>query len=183
MLKKKLRNIRRPGLTSRIVMKELRLYQFPNVPGLEEISDKANKIPAENLFGVLLHIVPLKPILNDADGDKAERLLEYIGRAFEEKMPKEIKNYFDVLEMLLRDYDSVSHVQAAKTMTPQEFLKALLIEDCLTQKSLVPDCFPTESQVSEFLRFKKGRENLRYEQAVALGKKFKVDPLNFLTLK
>jgi plasmid maintenance system antidote protein VapI len=66
-------------------------------------------------------------------------------------------------------------------MSPQEFLKALLIEDNLTQKSLVPICFHTESQVSEFMHRKKGRDKLSYEQAVHLGNMFKVDPLNFLS--
>ena len=82
--------------------------------------------------------------------------------------------------MLLKEYNDGQHVPASCEMPPHELLKALLIEDGVSQKSLVPDCFHSESQVSEFLHQKKGRSKLSYEQAQSLGKKFKVDPLSFL---
>lgn len=164
----------------RKVQKNIYIYTFPLVPGLEDISTKLNSHPAENVFSVLFSAQTLKPIVNSKSACKAERMLEYLGRAFEKEAPRQVEYYRHLLCMLLKEYDDLCHIRAAESMLPHEFLKALLIEDQVPQKSLVPDCFPTESQVSEFLHQKKGRQNLSYEQAVALGKKFKVDPKNFL---
>ncbi len=155
-------------------------FTFPPVQGFEDINSILSTHPSENMFGALIHAYPLKPIANDKSARNGERMLEYLGRAFDPEIPVEIKNYHHVLSMQMKEYDDLYHVRAAEDMQPHEFLKALLIEDQLTQKSLVPDCFATESQVSEFLHQKKGREKLSYQQAALLGKKFHVDPLNFL---
>ncbi len=180
MLKQEARRKRQFMLPSRKIAKEMHIYEFPTICGLESISEKLNRFPAENIFGALLHALPLKPILNTASVCKAEKMLEYLGRAFENQFPKQVEYYLHILTMLLQEYDDIHHVRASKNIPPHEFLKIILLEDNLTQKSLVPECFPNESQVSEFLHQKKGRKKLSYEQAVLLGKKFKVDPLNFL---
>ncbi|MBA3238968.1 MAG: hypothetical protein H0T62_11565 [Parachlamydiaceae bacterium] len=165
---------------SRKIQTQSYIYAFPLVLGLEDISVKLNSYPAENIFSALFHAQNLKPIANSKSANKAERMLEYLGRAFEKEVPKQVEYYRHLLCMLLKEYDDVCHTRASESLLPHEFLKALLIEDQLSQKSLVPDCFSTKSQVSEFLHQKKGRQNLNYEQAVSLGKKFKVDPKNFL---
>lgn len=180
MLKQQNVKRRRKNLPSTKVEMPLRLYRFPVVDGFEAISTKLNAHPAENVFGALLHVFELKPIELDETATKAERLLEYLDRAFENDKPKQIDHYQHLLLMLIKEYDSSHHVRAANDMSPSDFLKALLIENNIPQKSLSPDCFPTESQVSEFLHQKKGRNKLGYKQAVNLGKKFHVDPLNFL---
>ena len=82
---------------------------------------------------------------------------------------------------ILDEYEAESSSKELKKVPPHEFLKALLEEDGISQKSLVPDCFATESQVSEFLHQKKGRCELSYQSAVKLGKRFSVNPLNFLS--
>lgn len=158
----------------------MKLYRFPLVVGLEDISSKLNQLPSANLFGALFHAFELKPVVNEKNARAAERLIEYLGRAFERNTPPQILYYQHILLMLLKEYDDAHYVRASKDLMPHEFLKALLKEDGLPQKSLVPDCFPSESQVSEFLHQKAGRSTLSYEQAVVLGKKFHVDPLNFL---
>lgn len=180
MLKQQITKRRRKSLPSIKVERQLRLYRFPVVNGFEGISAKLNAHPAENIFGALFHAFELKPIDQEETATKAERLLEYLDRAFENDMPIQISHYQHLLFLLIKEYDALHHVRAANDMSPSDFLKALLIENNVPQKSLVPDCFPSESQVSEFLHQKKGREKLSYEQAVTLGKKFKVDPLNFL---
>ncbi|MEI8366349.1 MAG: hypothetical protein WCF65_08010 [Parachlamydiaceae bacterium] len=180
MLKQQSAKRRRKSLPSTKVETQLRLYRFPVVDGFEAISTKLNAHPAENIFGALLHVFELKPIEVYETAIKAERLLEYLDRAFENDMPLQIFHYQHLLFTLTKEYDALYHVRAAKGMSPSDFLKALLIENNISQKSLVPECFPTESQVSEFLHQKKGRNKLGYEQAVILGKKFHVDPLNFL---
>ncbi len=180
MLKQKMTRRKRIGLISKRVPKQLHLYHFPIIKGLEEISFKLNAHPAENIFGALLHAFFLTPILDQQSAVEAERVLEYLNRAFEGEMPQEVEDYQHLLLILLKEYDEKYYRRTAKEMCPHEFLKALLIEDQLPQKSLVPECFQTESQVSEFLHQKKGRDKLNYHQAVALGKKFRVDPLNFL---
>ena len=180
MLKQKKQRTRRVSILSKKVAKQMHLYSFPNVDGLEEISAKLNFHAAENIFSALCYAVELKPITDNESAIRAECMLEYIGRAFEKEAPHQVQDYQHVLGMLIKEYDDKHHVRASKDMPSHEFLRAMLIEDHLPQKSLVPDCFPTESQVSEFLHQKKGRQKLSYEQAVLLGKKFKVDPLNFL---
>lgn len=180
MLKQQNAKRRRKSLPSTKVETQLRLYRFPVVDGFEAIFTKLNTHPAENVFGALLHAFELKPIEIDETAAKAERMLEYLDRAFENDMPIQIGYYQHLLLMLIKEYDALHHVRAAKGMSPSEFLKALLIENNISQKSLVPNCFPTESQVSEFLHQKKGRNKLGYKQAAILGKKFHVDPLIFL---
>jgi hypothetical protein len=171
---------RRLKLPIKKVAKQLNIYQFPTVIGLEDISAKLNRTAAEDLFSALVHTCELKPILDEEYASKAERMIEYVERAFENDMPSQVEYYQYILLILLKEYDDSKHIRASKEMAPHEFLKALLDEDGISQKSLVPECFPTESQVSEFLHQKKGRDKLSYDQAVSLGKKFKVDPLNFL---
>lgn len=184
MLKqKRIPRKRAKTLPSRKVPKQLHLYKFPVVSGLESVFSKLNSHPAENLFGALLYAFALKPITDDECAMKAERMIEYLGRAFENEMPPQVEYYQHILLMLLKEYDEKFHVRTSKDMLPHEFLKALLIEDKIPQNSLVPECFNTESQVSEFLHQKKGRNKLSYEQAIALGKKFNVDFLNFLERK
>lgn len=183
MLKKKIIRKRRVGLASKKVSKQLHLYYFPAVKGLEDISFKLNAHPAENIFGALLHVFFLTPILDEQSACEAERMVEYLNRAFERDIPSEIEDYRHLLLILIKEYDDKHYQRASEKMLPHEFLKALLVEDQIPQKSLVPDCFQTESQVSEFLHQKKGRNKLSYHQAVALGKKFKVDPVNFLDSK
>lgn len=180
MLKHKRPRAKQARLPSRKVPKQLFLYRFPEVLGLEEVSSKLNAYPAENIFGALLHAFALKPITDDECAYEAERMIEYLGRAFESEVPLEVEYYLHILLMLLKEYDESKHVKASDDLAPHQFLKAFLEEDNMTQKQLVPSCFYSESQVSEFLHQKKGRTKLSYPQAVALGKKFNVDPLNFL---
>lgn len=179
MLKNK-KNKNHFRIPTRKVVVRLNLYQFPMVIGLEDISSKLNSLPSENLFGALMHAFALKPICTEEEASNGERLIEYLNRAFETYMPLEIKNYYEILLKLLNEYDDSKNSRIAQNMTPQEFLRALLQEDNLSQKSLVPDCFHTQSQVSEFLHMKKGRDKLSYKQAMSLGKKFNVNPMNFL---
>jgi antitoxin component HigA of HigAB toxin-antitoxin module len=119
-------------------------------------------------------------MLDEKTALKAERMLQYLGFAFDEYFPQEITSYQHILLLLLDEYDKTQHVRAASDIAPHEFLKALLEEDNILQKSLVPDCFHSQSQVSEYLHQKKGRSQLSVKQALALGKKFKVNPINFL---
>lgn len=178
MLKNKISR-RRIRIPSKKVPKELHLYQFPVVQGFMDISSRLNTCPAENMFGALLHAFPLNPIKDEKNALKAEKMLEYLGFAFDQ-LPLDIESYQHILIMLLDEYEKTRYVSAAADMVPHEFLRALLEEDNIAQKSLVPDCFHSESQVSEYLHQKKGRSQLSTKQAVALGKKFRVNPLNFL---
>ena len=180
MLRHKRARKRPTMLPFKKVVKRLNLYQFPLVRGLEDVSSKLNKLPSEDLFGALIHAFELKPIIDEENAIEAERMIEYLGRAFEKNIPVQVVYYQHILLLLLKEYDDHYHIRTSKDMLPHEFLKALLEEDNLPQKSLVPDCFASESQVSEYLHQKKGRSNLSYEQAVLIGKKFNVDPLNFL---
>ncbi|MCE5319233.1 MAG: hypothetical protein LLG04_17955 [Parachlamydia sp.] len=156
------------------------MFHFPMVRGLEDVSERLNAVEADTLFAALMHAFSLRPIQNEEDARDAERVLEYIERAFEQDPPEDIERYRQVLLMLVTAFDEQHYVRAAGNMEPHEFLKALLQEDGVSQKALVPDCFKSESQVSEFLHQRKGRKNLFYEQAVVLGRRFGVDPLNFL---
>lgn len=168
------------SLRSKKVVKPLHLYSFPNIKGLEDIAHNLNSKPAESLFGALLHGFELQPIIEETSAQKAERMIEYLERAFDIGMPLQVESYHHILCLLLKEYDDARYIQASKELSPSEFLKALLTEERILQKDLVPDCFRTSSQVSEFLNQKKSRKKLNYQQALALGRKFKVNPLNFL---
>ncbi len=148
--------------------------------GLEDVSKKLNLVEADSLFSALLHGFRLRPIETEQEAREAERVLEYIERAFEQDTPLEIEQYRQVLLLLVSNFDEQHYTRTVGNLAPHEFLQALLQEDGITQKELVPDCFKSESQVSEFLHQRKGRKQLSYDQAVALGRRFAVDPLNFL---
>ena|ERR1700722_9589314 len=180
MLKQKKPRKRPLSIPSKKVSRQLHLYNFPIIQGLEDVFSKLNSRPAEDLFCALLHAFELRPITDDECAFEAERMIEYLDRAFENERLPQVEYYHHILFMLLKEYDDIHHVQTSKDMPPHKFLKALLIEDKISQKSLVPDYFYTENQISEFLPQKKGRNKLSYKQAASLGKKFKVDPLNFL---
>lgn len=180
MLISKTRKRRRYRLCLRKTLKEVSLYCFPVVKGLEDVAQKLNAVAADSLFVALLNAFSLRPIETERDAQDAERVLEYLERAFELDVPSEIEDYRQILSMLVSAYDDKHMLRAAEGMEPHEFLKALLREDGLSQKALVPDCFKSESQISEFLHQRKGRKNLSYAQAVALGHRFSVNPDNFL---
>lgn len=167
-------------LLLRTTTKKVSVFQFPAVKGLEDVSHKLNAIEAENLFVALLHVFDLRPIEDENTAKKAERVAEYIERAFVARAPQEVGYYSHLLHILIQEYDQKQYISATFELAPHEFLKALLDEEKASQKSLVPECFHSESQVSEFLHQKKGRERLSCEQAIALGKRFHVNPLTFL---
>lgn len=162
------------------VKKELSLFHFPAVKGLEDVSKTLNLVEADSLFSALLHGFRLRPIETEREAREAERVLEYLERAFEQDPPLEIEQYRQVLLMLVSAFDEQHYTRAAGNLAPYEFLQALIKEDGINQKELVPTCFKSESQLSEFLHQRQGRKKLTYTQAVALGRRFGVDPLNFL---
>jgi antitoxin component HigA of HigAB toxin-antitoxin module len=177
--KKRSKHLRWKKIYVKKALQEVCIFNFPSVMGLDDISNRLNVIKAENPFVALMHVYNLSPIENDKNIQTAERLLEYLERAFEKGMPKEVANYQHILLLLIEEYNNKHYVRANEH-PPHKFLKILLEEDKVTQQSLVPDCFRSRSQVSEFLSQKKGRQKLSYEQALSLGKRFNVDPLNFL---
>ena len=156
------------------------VFLFPEVEGLEDVSATMSAIKAEDLFSALLKGYDLSPIESQEQAQVAERFLEYLLRAFEKKSPEQVKTYLHLLEMLIEEYDKRHTVAAAKNISPHQLLKAILEEEQLDQKALVPSCFKSRSQVSEFLSQKKGREKLTAAQAIKLGKRFHLNPLVFL---
>lgn len=156
------------------------IYRFPEVQGLEDISMTMASVSAETLFSALLKGYDLSPITNEKQAKYAERFLEYLLRAFEKTAPPQVKSYLHLLEILIEEYDKEHTIAAAKNLAPHKLLKALLNEAGLEQKDLVPSCFKSQSQVSEFLAQKKGRQKLAAEVAIKLGKRFHLDPLLFL---
>jgi antitoxin component HigA of HigAB toxin-antitoxin module len=156
------------------------VYQFPEVEGLEDVSATMATIKAETLFSALVKGYDLSPIESEEQAQVAERFLEYLLRAFEKKCPAEVKTYIHLLEMLVEEYDKRHTIATIKHLSPHQILRAILEETGVDQKSLVPSCFKSQSQVSEFLSQKKGREKLTAEQAIKLGKRFHLDPLLFL---
>ncbi len=162
-------------------LKEVSLFCFPSVVGLEKISQKLENIEADSLFSALLQVFRLRQIKSEKEAREAEGLLEYLERAFESNPPLEIRHYKEVLLLLISDFDEKHYIPTAKDIKPYVFLKLLLEENNLNQKDLVPNCFKSESQVSEFINQRKGRTQLSYPQAVALGRFFSVEPSNFLS--
>lgn len=126
-------------------LKEVSLFHFPSVKGLEDVSEKLNAVEADSLFSALLHAFSLRPIETEKDAQHAERVFEYLERAFERNVPQPIKDYQQVLLLLITAFDQKHYVRTAANLEPHEFLKALLLEDGLTQKELVPSCFKSES--------------------------------------
>lgn len=155
-------------------------YQFPEVEGMEDISAAMATIKAETLFSALLKGYDLSPIKSEEQAQTAEGFLEYLLRAFEKKCPVQVEKYIHLLEMLIQEYDKLHTAAALENIPPHKLLKAMLEDEGLDQKSLVPSCFKSRSQVSEFLSQKKGREKLTAEQALKLGKRFHLNPLRFL---
>lgn len=153
---------------------------FPMLEGFENIVEKLEKSKADSDFAILAKALKLSPIGDEDDALKAEEMLEYLSRAFGEDMPEEIEHYAHLLFLLLREYEEKQGVLEELKAKPHELLRAFLEDYQLYQKDLVPDCFASPSQVSEFLNQKKGRSKLSYDQALALGKRFHVDFRCFL---
>lgn len=169
-------------LCLRKTLKEVSLFHFPSVKGMEDVSLTLNAVEADSLFSAMLHAFSLRPIETEVEARSAERVLEYLERAFEQDIPLEIEHYREVLALLVSTFDARHYVRAIENLKPHELLRALLKEDGLCQKALVPDCFKSESQASEFLHQREGRKELSYNQAVALGRRFHIDPIHFLRL-
>jgi antitoxin component HigA of HigAB toxin-antitoxin module len=182
MLTNKKHRKRQPGkLTSQKTGSiKAAVYHFPIVQGLEDVAAEMATVKAETLFSALLKGYDLSSITTEEQAKKAERFLEYLLRTFEKTCPQQVKTYLHLLEMLLEEYDKQHTLAAVKNIHPHKLLKTILEEDGLNQKSLVPSCFKSASQVSEFLSQKKGRERLTAQQAINLGKRFHLDPLLFL---
>jgi antitoxin component HigA of HigAB toxin-antitoxin module len=175
---------KRPGpLHKRSASLKASVYRFPRVQGLEDVSAKMAHVKAETLFSALMKGYDLSPIENEEQARWAEKFLEYLLRAFEKKCPEPVKTYVHLLEMLIEEFDKQHTVPAAHNIAPHRLLKTMLEEAGLTQKALVPACFKSASQVSEFLSQKKGREKLTAQQAIMLGHRFHLDPLLFISKK
>lgn len=162
--------------------KEVYFFNFPIVKGYEDLTKKLNGELADSPFIALFNVFELTPVKTEKMALEGQTVLEYLGRAFENGFPEGINNYAHLLEMLLKEYDDQYYIPGRAHISPHEFLKALLEDSGLNQKDLVPEIFPSASQVSEFLHQRQGRSKLNYEQAIALSKKFKVSPKNFLDI-
>lgn len=181
LISKKPKHRKRPDrLYRRKTVREVSLFHFPAVIGIEDVSAKLSAVEADSLFSALLYAFRLRPIETRKEASEAERVLEYIERAFPQDFPIEIENYRQILLMLVEAFNDKYYIRARDTLEPHEFLKTLLHETGISQKALVPDCFKSASQVSEFLHQRKGRKQLSFQQAVALGLRFGVEPQNFL---
>jgi len=162
------------------VFRRKKKVKFPVVRGMGDITKYLAAIHAENFYYTLMQALPLTLITNAKHADIAERIIEYLSKAFGKKAPRDVMLYKEVLVILLDVYDEKHYIKAASQISPCDFLKTLLEEEELQQKDLVPHCFRSASQVSEFLNQKSGRQKLSWTQASALGKQFNVDPTNFL---
>lgn len=62
----------------------------------------------------------------EKEASKAERVLEYLERAFEENPPREIQDYAQVLLLLISAFDARQYIRTGGNLKPYEFLKELL---------------------------------------------------------
>ena len=60
-------------LCRRKTLKEVSLFQFPLVKGLEDVCEKLNEVAAESLFSALMHAFSLRPIKTEQEAREAER--------------------------------------------------------------------------------------------------------------
>lgn len=116
-------------------LKKVSVFHFPPVKGIEDVSSKLNHVEADSLFSALVHVFQLKPIETEQEAYEAERVLEYIERAFEQDTPIEIEHYRQVLLMLVSIFDEQHYIRTAGDLAPHEFLKALLQESAITKKN------------------------------------------------
>lgn len=145
---------------SGMTMKKVSIFNFPNVTGLEDVSAKLRRVKADSLFSAVQQAFNLRPIETEKEAREADRLLEYIDRAFEQDTPAEIDRYRNVLLILVQAFEDKHYIRAADGLDPADFIRLLLKEDSISQKDLVPDCFKSKSQISEFLHKRKGRTHI-----------------------
>lgn len=122
----------------------------------------------------LVQEFPLMPIDSKAEYKAALEMLTKLGIKDYDMTVIE-RDYFRVLVMLIRDYES-TRVKPKGSASPQELLKYLMEEHNFKQADIAR-IIGHESHVSAFFA---GKRNLSKTEAIKLGNYFAVDPLALL---
>jgi HTH-type transcriptional regulator/antitoxin HigA len=117
---------------------------------------------------------PLLPIRSDAQHKAAIRVSLELGKK-DGRMTAVERDYYRVLAMLIRDYES-RRIRDVALASPQELLRLLAEEHNLKQVD-IGKIIGHDSHVSAFLA---GERNLNKAEAIKLGTYFGVDPAAFL---
>jgi HTH-type transcriptional regulator / antitoxin HigA len=120
----------------------------------------------------LLERFPLKTIGNDAEHEKAVKVIQDLMGT---KLDKGEGNYLDALIALVNLYEDEIHVMD-EDMTPQETVTALMAANAMSQADM-GRIIGSESALSMFL---KGERQLSKRHIKKLVQRFKVDAAIFL---
>ncbi len=121
----------------------------------------------------LVREFPLTKISSGAQHEQAMAMLKKL--AMEEPMGAAASDYFDVLAMLVKEYED--DTIAACPVTPQEALSFIMAQLGLSNRDIAEASRMQPSHVSEF---RSGKRNLPKQAAAKLGACFNVDPMIFL---
>lgn len=106
--------------------------------------------------------------------EQAEHYLGVIDELTNRPMSDGQREIVGLLACLVHDWEE-EHEEPV-TATQQEMVELFLEDRGLRQRDLVPDVFPTESGVSDFMR---GRRRLTYDRVQRLASFFGVSPAMF----
>jgi len=123
---------------------------------------------------------PLRRIKSDKELEMASAIFSELG--MKDKLSSAENDYFEVLELLIMDYEANSaRIQAflaeAKAIPPQRILKSILEESSMSQSQLAREVGCHQEHISAFLAGKRGLSKIN---AMKLAKYFKVSVEMFL---
>jgi antitoxin component HigA of HigAB toxin-antitoxin module len=123
---------------------------------------------------------PLRRIKSDKDRRMASEIFSELG--MKDKLSPEENDYFEVLELLIMDYEAKSpNIQAflaeSKAIPPQRILKSILEENNMSQSQLAREVGCHQEHISAFLT---GQRGLSKINALKLAQYFKVSVELFL---
>lgn len=133
----------------------------------------ANKLSPAKYSRLLSRVLPKVPKTEKEN----ERLLKEVARLMDkDDLSPEEGAMLELLAVAIDAFESKRY--AFPKSAPCELLKFLMDENSLRQRDLL-DIFGTRSVVSEVLA---GKRAITKQQAVGLGKRFKVEPAAFVDL-
>jgi HTH-type transcriptional regulator / antitoxin HigA len=132
--------------------------------------------PFGSKYRELIERFPLRPIKTEEDSNAADVIqTELFRRA--DNLSEDERDYLDVLNVLIRNYDQVAYPSTFKRSTPLAVLKSILEDHEMKQADLANLLHSTLGRAGEILN---GRRKLSQMQIAILADRFCLDAAVFL---
>jgi antitoxin component HigA of HigAB toxin-antitoxin module len=144
---------------------------------IPEVADDVSPKPSGELFGYVIRF-PLRPLRDDEDYDQAAEILEEIDHRViaGRNVPPDVRDYHDVLAMLIRQFDARSDHMARRGTLPERMRLLLEAGVDVTVNRLADVAGVEPARANDVMEGRRGWDDSSVQRLVD---HFKMDPQYF----